>query len=700
MKVIESGTASQNHALPGPTGRSRKHLPLTLLLLGFPLWWFLGLSAILPVVIAVPLAIQLSRKKNLVVPKGFGWWLLFLIWVLASSFLLWADAPGAVPGGGLSRIMVYGYRLSWYLSCTVVLLWIINSKKRDVSDTRVVRLIGWMFVVTVAGGLLGMILPKFEVTSLVEMILPRSLSSNGFVNSIVHPAAANLTTFLGRDEYRPIAPFAFANSWGSNLSMYLPFFVLGWFTADAGWRRFVGPVVLVLAVPPIVYSMNRGLWASLGLGLVILIGYLLIRGHRKHRLRIVVALVCAVTIGSVAFAMSPLAGTATERLDTAHSNDRRAQLLAQTVLSTAQGSPIVGFGSTRDVQGSFASIAGGGTPDCPACGVPPLGTQGHLWLVIFSQGLLGAVFFLLFFVRQAFQFCRVRSRIQLVGMTLLAFFAVQMFIYDTLGMPLFTIMIGVGLMWREALDSGSAKGVGLASYFPRTGKQVLVLAAALVLGAVAGGAVATARPAVYAAETSLLLAPTPLYLSGLSTTPAAQSITVDTEAALVLSESSLAKVQQAHPELSVAEIRSRVNISATPNTRILHIRYRDENPDRARGITALIASQYLTVRGDYLLQRRDQVLNDLQNQLIDLESLTPVAEGLQQPEATTALGLQDSIIDLTVSDTSAGEVLSEVSSARIRNQPEVLIVSLGLIGFLAALVVERVMVRRSGRPVA
>ena len=101
--------------------------------------------------------------------------------------------------------------------------------------------------------------------------------------------------------------------------------------------------------------------------------------------------------GAVLWA-SPLGNLAEQRADNQHSNNRRGMLLTETVGSVSQGSPLVGFGSTRDVQGSFSSIAGGATPDCPACGVPPLGTQGHLWLVLFSQGWLGLAFFLLFVV--------------------------------------------------------------------------------------------------------------------------------------------------------------------------------------------------------------------------------------------------------------------------------------------------------------
>ncbi len=676
--------------------------PLGLLVIGFPLWWLLGLSAILPILLTLPLLRQLAKKRSILVPRGFGWWLLFLIWMTAGVTLLWANAPGAVPGGGFSRILVFGYRFLWYASCTVVLLWIINTKKEELADSWVVRLLGWMFVVVVAGGLLGMLAPRFEVTSLVEMLLPGSLRSNSFVSSIVHPAAANLTMFLGRPEYRPIAPFAFANSWGSNLSMYLPFFLLGWFSAKSGWRRIAGPVILVLAAAPVVYSMNRGLWASLGLGLLILLGYLVVRGPKRHRFKLVASVVLAVLVGSVAFSVSPLADTAIERLDNAHSNDRRSQLLTQTVLSAAEGSPVAGFGSTRDVQGSFASIAGGGTPDCPACEVPPLGTQGHIWLVIFSQGLIGAAFFLLFFLRQAWEFWRICTGLQLVGMTLLCFFALQMFIYDTLGMPLYTIMSGLGLMWRERYaDQPSNEAPRLSSYLRWDRRHKLVLVSTVTLMVLIGAFWTSSRPAQFSAQTSLLLAPSPMYLSG-TTGEGSNSITVDTEAALVLTQSTLDKVHEAYPELSSEQVRSAVSISATPNSRVLHVSYTGTDRHRTTDITSMIANEYLAVRNQFLQQRKEQVLKDLQSQLAALSPDATEEAGVDwqlnaDGDQARDLELRDSIIDLTVSETSAGEILRATTTSPAKNQPEVVVVSLALLGMLPAVVLHLQAQRKRGR---
>ncbi len=432
------------------TRRSRTRLPaawpLVVLFVGFPVWWILGLANIMFLAMAGAMALQLVHRPRLVVPRGFGFWLLFLLWVVAGFFMLWVDAPGAVPGGGGGgRLLVFTYRLLWYLAATVALVYVCNTPKKDLSDRTMWRLLGWMFVVTAMGGLLGYLAPTFEIRSLMEMLLPRGLTSNEYIHTLIHPQAAKAQTFLAYEEARPIAPFAYANSWGSNLAMFLPFFLVSWFGKSAGWRRLVAPGVLLVATIPVVYSLNRGLWACLALGAV----YAVVRLALMGKIWAVQAAVVGLVLASALFVASPLNDLFQQRLDTAHSNDRRAQLLALTVESTATGSPVLGFGTTRDLQGSFFSIAGGSTSDCPACGVPPLGTQGHLWLVIFAQGLLGTLFFLAFFVRRFARHIRGQTTNELIGICILLFFAVQLVIYDTLGPPLFTVMIAVGLMHRS-----------------------------------------------------------------------------------------------------------------------------------------------------------------------------------------------------------------------------------------------------------
>jgi capsular polysaccharide biosynthesis protein len=702
------------------------HWPLTVLVVGFPLWWVLGLSALLPLALMVPMAVALFRRRPIHIPRGFGFWLLFLAWVAASVVVLWVDAPGAVPGGGLERLLVYLYRLAWYLACTVVLLWLGNLNEREVSTTRILRLFGWMFIMTVAGGLLGVLAPRFELTSLVEAVLPRQLSNNPFVNSLVHPASASIQTFLGREEARPIAPFAYANSWGSNLSIYLPFFLASWFGKSAGWRRYVAPVVLAAAVVPIVYSLNRGLWVSLMLGAIFGVIWLGTRGRLFALITSLVILVIAVVI----FSVTPLQDLLAERLDSPHSNERRGQLLVETVASTAEGSPIVGFGGPRDVQGSFASIAGGATPDCPACDVPPLGTQGQLWMVIFSQGFIATAFFLAFFGVQIGRSWRARTKVQVAGMSVLFFFLLQLFIYDTLGMPLYTVMVAIALMWRahrrEQQTTAAVLTTGGERIRPtrtlellvhRTRTSALLVIVLMVAGAAAGVLHAKRDVPVFSARTTILLAPAPVYVTVTPPRNEPRDITVDTEAAMVLSDRSLTQVSKAVPGTDPGELRERIRVTAAPNTRTLTLDVLDEDPHRAEQTVAALSQAYLDVRRDYLKQRRAQVLQSLREGLAEVGVRVPV-DGADAVDGDTVDGpvvdegpvdatiedgslpdsspvewsvladeLHDAVLRLTLTPDENGEVLRTAPAAVTSTEPQVNVAGGTMLGLLAAAMV-------------
>jgi len=419
--------------------------PLRALYLGFPLWWLLGLSEIIFVLVALPMAVQLFRRRPLRLPRGFGLWMLFLLCVAAGIFVLQASAPGSIQAdGGIGRFLTFGYRVAIYLAITVVLLYVGNLSERELPTRRIGRLLGYMFVLVVIGGLVGALLPRIEFTSAIEYLLPEGLRSNGFVQGLVHPRTSEIQMVLGYAEERPVAPFRYANSWGANYSLFLPFFLVTWFAPDAGWRRSAAPVVLVASAIPVVYSLNRGLWAALGLGLV----YVTIRLAMMGKVLVVYGLVTGLVVAAVLFVVSPLGTLASERLDNPHSNERRSQLSSLTISSVVQGSPIIGYGTTRNVQGSFSSIAGGETAQCPGCGVPPLGTQGSFFAVVFFQGLAGLALFLGFFLVRFFRHWRDRNPWAVAGCAALVMFGVEMFVYDFGGAAYFSVMIAVAVMWR------------------------------------------------------------------------------------------------------------------------------------------------------------------------------------------------------------------------------------------------------------
>jgi hypothetical protein len=426
--------------------------PLAVLYLGFPLWWALGLAQLIFFVMAAAMAVILHRQRSVRVPHGFSLWLLFLVWMLAGALLFRAEAPDTVPGGGLGRLAGFAVWAGWYVAVTIVMLYVANTA-RQVSTLRIVRLLGWMFVVTTAFGLLAVLVPTFEFKSPMELVLPQQLVSTNFVRTLVHPSLSSSSDFLGYVQPRPTAPFPYSNAWGNNLALYLPFFVLGWFGRDAGWRRKVGPLVLLAAIFPITFSLNRGLWLSLALAAV----YAAFRLAVNGRGRALQVLVASVLVGGIVFVSSPLYDTLLLRVETPHSNERRAGT-AETVTSvTAQGSPVVGYGTTRTMQGSFSSLAGGATEQCRQCAPPPLGTQGFLWRLVLTTGFVGTALCLSFFALQFLRRARGPAPLDVTTCTVLLVSVLCFFVYDSLGSALFTSMIAIGLMARS--DQAEAEGV-------------------------------------------------------------------------------------------------------------------------------------------------------------------------------------------------------------------------------------------------
>jgi hypothetical protein len=417
--------------------------PLTMLYLWFPLWWALGLAQVIFFAMAIAMAVILRRQGPLRVPRGFAPWLLFLVWMLAGVFLVRATAPGTVPGGGIGRLANFAVWAGWYVAITIAMLYVANTA-RQVPTQRIVRLLAWMFVVTASFGVLAVIAPTLEFESPMELVLPHQMVSTNFVRTLVHPSLSSSSDFLGYVQPRPTAPFPYSNAWGNNLALYLPFFVLAWFGRDAGWRRKLGPFVLIAAVFPITFSLNRGLWISLALAAV----YASVRLAVNGRGRALQALVAAVVVGGIVFVSSPLYDTLVLRVETPHSNERRAGTAETVVATTAAGSPLLGYGTTRTMQGSFSSLAGGETESCHQCAAPPLGTQGFMWRLVLTTGFGGTVLCLSFFVLQFLRRARGPAPLDVTTCTVLLVAVLCFFVYDSLGSAMFTALVTVGLMAR------------------------------------------------------------------------------------------------------------------------------------------------------------------------------------------------------------------------------------------------------------
>ncbi|MBC2959987.1 hypothetical protein [Nocardioides deserti] len=678
--------------VPAPAPRSHGGLgpgwPIVVLLAGYPVWWLLGLDSFLPLALAVPMLHQLRQRRTLVLPAGVGWWALFCCWVLLGGALLWTDAPDAVPGGDSSRLLVFGFRLAWYVACGIVLVWVANTRREDLPDGRVRALLAWLFVLCTAGGIVGLLAPELEVTSLVESLLPAGLSNNAFVASLVHPQVADVQDVLGRPEPRPKAPFPFTNTWGSCLSLSLVF-LLALDRRRRRWLRLAVPALLVVAAWPVVYSLNRGLWGTLVIGLLALV----VLKARRGDPRAVTGLVLAAVVGLGALVASPLAQVYVDRFENQHSNERRGQLLTTTTTSVTTGSPVAGFGSTRDVQGSFASISGAATPECPACGVPPLGTQGQLWLVLFSQGWVGLGLFLAFLAAALARSRRCRTTTEVTCAFVVLFFVVQLPVYDTLGLPLYVVMVAVGLLAREqaAAGEGRHREVHRGDLRRALRRAAPVVAACGLVGATAGTALAAA-PAdpVHRATAVILVTPAPVYLAtGTPGTPLTvdgeadppRDITVDTEAALLVSERSLRRAAAATGE-DVAELREAVAVTAAPRSDVLRLTVDLPDPRDAERAADAVAASYLRERDVFLTQRRNDLVRSLTRQLAELDP------GLTLLRAERERILRE-VDYLETSRPSVGEVVGASPAQRLPGRAEVPVASGAGLGLLAGVLLAR-----------
>jgi hypothetical protein len=658
----------------------------------------MGLMTVVPMVMAVVMGRDLVRRRErLVLPQGFILWALFLAWVLLGIFVLWADAPDAVPGGGPSRLLVFGLRAGWYFAATMALLWVMSRTEEELPTRWVFELVAFLFVVTTAGGVLGLLAPMLEFRSLLELLLPSGLRNNALVSSLVHPAAAEIQSVLEKPGPRPQAPFAFANTWGSVMALSIPFFVVAWIVRGRTWQRVSAPLVLLAAAFPTVYSLNRGLWVCLAMGLV----GLLVLQLSKGRVVTFFGTVAAMAVLGLVASASPLADIYEQRLTNQHSNERRSELSSTTVGSAAEGSPVVGFGSTRDVQGNFSSIAGGATADCSACGVPALGTQGHLWLVIFSQGLLGAALFLSFFGWFLLSCWRCRTTSETVCAFVLAFFGFQIFVYDTLDLPFVVVMIAMALVARERLLSGQVdpsrrRAIDAWRRLRDVGPLVALLA---VGGAALGGAWSLTQQITYTASVSVLLTQAPIELDTATTDPyversqRARYFTVDTEAGLVVSRQTLRRVASG-TSADVADLTRSISVTAPPQTRILTISARAASPEQAQDMVREVSRAYLDRRREQLVERRREALTETERQVGVLLRGASFAGGVETDRSPVARQtrdlleqLQTKISALTVTPVDAGEVIDTRPARMVPRQAQVPMTSGAALGLaLGALV--------------
>ena len=408
--------------------RRRRHFlkpdwPFTWLFLGFPVWWALGLGAMIQPFFAVIMATQLLHRRSVKIPRGFGIWCLYIIWVIGSAIGLNQGTP-----------IAYVYRLVMYLSVTVMFIWVYNAPRAILPTSKILKVLVGFFFIVIAGGWLGVILPNGGFTSPMEALLPANLSSTLFVHDLIHPAFAQVQDFLGYPLGRPKAPFVYTNDWGSVYALLCPLFFAVWLQNPR--KRLRGYAILGVSLVPVFLSLNRGLWLSLGIAL-------LYAGTRPGPVGSFSrkALATLAIAGFALLLFTPLSKVVEDRATHGHSNQGRAYLYEET-WKAVKTSPLIGYGGPLPAEASRI--------------LPAIGTQGQLWNVMISQGAVGTVLFLAFLLRLTWD-TRRGPVVTFWAHVVLVVGLVQLPIYDMMPTPLHIVFV-VGAMGLRELHQPDRDG--------------------------------------------------------------------------------------------------------------------------------------------------------------------------------------------------------------------------------------------------
>jgi hypothetical protein len=295
------------------------------------------------------------------------------------------------------------------------------------------------------------LVPHGSFRTPLASVLPSALlaSDDGSGGAIIR--LSQVQDVLGYSAPRPAAPFVYTNAWGNALSLALVWLVVRYGCGGGRRGRLFTVLFCLVALVPIIYSLNRGLW----IGLVLSVVYVVVRLALRGRLGLVIGSGLAVAALGAVVVFSPLGTTIQGRLDNGHSNQIR-EVLAAGALTAVKASPVLGYGSTRSTQGSGSSIAVGKSPDCPKCGNRNIGSTGQLWMLLISQGLVGTALYYLFFIKVLWTYRHDASPIGIGGTLAILLSIFYSLFYTALLIPLSLTMLSVAMLWRNARVRASA----------------------------------------------------------------------------------------------------------------------------------------------------------------------------------------------------------------------------------------------------
>ena len=405
------------------TPRELPKWPLTAMFVLFPLWWVLGPGEAVWILLAGVMLLLLRRHGRIRIPRGFGIWLLFLLWMACSVIGIDTDR----------RIIGFIYRALLYFTVTVAFLYVYNARA-TLTARYVLGVLTIFWLVVVAGGYLGVLWPLFSINTPLGAVLSEGLTSNELIGEMVVRRATqyNPDSWLKLDP-RPSAPFLYTNGWGNAYSVLTPM-VIAYLAMVRRERRFwwLLPVVPLSFVPAFL-TLNRGMFLGLGVALA----YILIRSVLQGNVRAILAVVGIAVLAAGALATLPIAERLTARVESSSSTEDRASLYTEAFERTLE-QPVFGYGAPRPSETS---------------GAPSVGTQGQFWMVLFSHGFPGAALFMGWLAWAYFRSVRERDPVGLACNTVLLLTLVESLYYGIMTAGLMVAMLAAAVVLRPEEDS-------------------------------------------------------------------------------------------------------------------------------------------------------------------------------------------------------------------------------------------------------
>jgi len=393
--------------------------PVYVLFAGYPIWWFFGAGAFAVALIAIPMALLLVQRPDVEIPMAFFLFIGFVIWACAAAIEL----------SGGPKLIGFGVRMANYAGSAVVFVYLYNGRDR-LSSRHVLGAVAVFFGVVVAGGYLGMLVPRGSLSTPLETILPPRIGQNAYVHALVHPSFSEAQHPWGspRTFYRPSAPFAYKNSWGCNFALLVPLMVAGLLRLKRPTVRFAMAALLAAAALPAFATLNRGMFLALGL----VLSYVAIRLALRGQLVPLVSLVgIATTLIAVALSLGVMT-TLQERLHFSHSTLGR-EASYREAFDGAMSSPIFGHGAPQASESLTVAT----------------GTQGQVWNVMFSYGFVALACFLGWFAVVASSTWKTRDHADLWVHGTLLVALTTFFFYGYDGIQLAVAMTAAALALRS-----------------------------------------------------------------------------------------------------------------------------------------------------------------------------------------------------------------------------------------------------------